>query len=63
MNGFCDAGFLEYYTPEYKSNKICEYHSDKLDDNLIENNNEQSYFPDKTKLTISGEKMRYLQVR
>ena len=56
MNGFCDAGFLEYYTPEYKSNKICEYQPDKLDDNLIENNNEQCYFPDKTKLTISGEK-------
>ena len=37
LNDFCYADFLAYYTLENKSNQICEYQPDELDNNLIEN--------------------------
>ena len=44
LNGFY-AEYLAYYTLENKSNKTCEYQSDELDDNLIENNHEECSHP------------------
>ena len=46
-NNFCYAEFLTYYTLENKSNKACEYQSDKLDDNVIENNHEECSYQKK----------------
>ena len=54
---------MAYYTLENKSNKICEYQPDELDDNLIENNNEECFYPKRIKLMISGETMQCRKVR
>ena len=44
--------------------KTCEYQPDELDDYLIENNHEEFIPPPKkSKLMISGEKMRCSKVR
>ena len=63
-----DSGYAEvlaYYTLDNKSSKTCEYQSDELDDNLIENNDEVFFmvFTKKNKLVISGEKMTCHKVR
>ena len=47
LNDFSDAEFLAYYTLENKSNKTCEYQTDKLNDNLTENNHEECSYPQK----------------
>ena len=46
LNEFCCAE----YTLQNKSNKTCEYQLDELDDNLIENNHEECFFPKKWNL-------------
>ena len=38
---FCYAEFLAYFSLENNSSNTCDYHPDKLDDNLIENNREE----------------------
>ena len=37
LSNFCYADFLAYYTLENKSNKLCEYQPDELDENVTEN--------------------------
>ena len=45
LNDFCFAECLAYCTLENKSNKTCEYQSNELDENLIENSHEERCFP------------------
>ena len=46
-NNVCYAEFLTYYTLENKSNKACEYQSDELDENVIDNNHEECSYQKK----------------
>ena len=63
LNDFCHSEFLTYYTLENKSTKTCEYQPNKLDDNLIENNNAECSYPKKIKLMILEETMWCRKVR
>ena len=63
LNKFCLTEYLTHCTLEKKSDKACEYQSDKLDDNLIENNHEKCSYPKKNKLLILGETMQCRKVR
>ena len=63
LGDFCYAEFLAHYTLKNKPSKTVEYQPDELDDNLIENNHEESSYPKKIKLMISGETMRCRKVR
>ena len=58
LDDFCYAEFLAHYTLKNKPSKTVEYQPVELDDNLIENNHEESSYPKKIKLMISGETMR-----
>ena len=50
LDNFCYAVFLACYTFEIKSSKTSEYQLHELDDNLIENNHEEVYYPSEVKM-------------
>ena len=63
LDSFSHVEFLAYDTLGNKSSKTYEYQPDELDNNLIENNHEEWYYPSKMKLMISTETMRSQRVR